>query len=1105
MGAYPKLEKFPLVGVGASVEGLDSFQKFLQSVPANSGMAYIIVQHLSPSRESLLPKILSETSPIPILEITDNCVIEADHIYVMPEDKMLEITDYSLRLMPREAETPIVPVDVFFSSMARVHGSLAVGVLLMGTAKDGVVGLRNIKENGGITFVEGPSLDTWEAMPKNVIEAGVVDFILPPEEIPSKLMNVHAVYEKETLDVGQKPEADTRELKKIISVVQQQSGVDFSYYKRPTVLRRIDRRMAINQITSHRDYLALVSENRAEQESLFQDLLIKVTSFFRDPEVFTELAEIVFPRLLESPTNPIRIWVAGCATGEEAYSLAIALFDAMGRPNVAATKDIERKRIQLFATDISEDSIDKARKGIYAPSELQSLSQRQLNTYFIKNDGSYKVVKPIRDSIVFAGHNFLQDPPFSNIDLVSCRNVLIYLDPFLQKKALATFHYALKENGFLMLGKSETSGSPSDQFAPFSKQCKIYMRKPGKGRPVSVSTKKNKNDLSHYGKPTPSMRSVRTDFRKSAENILVSNYTPASLIVDEHMEILQINGSAAPFLEPWSGKPTHELMKMARKELAFELRNALHKAKESQQTTIKEGIPLKYDGERFLATIEVVPLTDTLDPHYLILFRKNIRHAPFLTSIWKKLAILFSVSEKNNGQRHIAALERELEQAREDMRNISEEQEAYTEELQSTNEELLSSNEEMQSLNEELETTKEEVQSTNEELIITNRELLEQREEQNRTFDLLREVISTLREPFLLLDQDMRVQMANTAYYIKFDVTEGETIGKSFFGIKHGLWKNIELRIMLGKVLPKKERIVDKEIAIKYPSGKQHSFMFNAREIIRKNKSERLILLSMEDISEKKKTQSYKDTIKELKKTNAQLDRYVHVASHDLQEPLRRIMTLSNRLIEKSDLKPEDNIKDLQKITSSAERMTILISGLLEYSRLAHHRDLFEPTDLYEVMEGILSDLDFLIEDKQAQVEVKKLPVLDGIPLQIRQLLYNLVSNALKFSKEGITPMVEVSSRPFPKTEFIKHPLLDPELSYQEIIVKDNGIGFDQKYGEQIFIIFQRLRRSRTHEGNGIGLSLVKKITENHRGTLFAVSEEGKGASFHVILPVAQP
>ncbi|MGB7394856.1 MAG: protein-glutamate O-methyltransferase CheR, partial [Pricia sp.] len=419
-------------------------------------------------------------------------------------------------------------------------------------------------------------------------------------------------------------------------MIRNNSGVDFGYYKKPTVLRRIDRRMAINQMARHEDYLEFLRDNKPEQQSLFQDLLIKVTSFFRDADVFAELEKTVFPQLMEgrSEENSLRIWVVGCATGEEVYSLAITLFDTL---NEIPQNRNQSARIQIFASDLSEEAIKKARYGVYTKTELQPVTEDRLQRYFTRTDGSYKVVKSIRDSIVFTVHNFLKDPPFGNVDLISCRNVFIYLDPFLQKKALSTFHYSLRENGFLVMGKSETTGKPTDLFAAFSKNARIYSRKSGSGRSIPTTTARKAYTMIAADTEKISPKVSQTDFRKSAENVLVSDYTPASVIVDEHFEIVHINGNIEPFVGPSSGRPTHELMKRARKELAFELRNALHKVKESHKKTVKNGIPVKIGEDQFSVDLEIVPLTDTVEPHYLILFWQRTPDRSFFNKFWKKL------------------------------------------------------------------------------------------------------------------------------------------------------------------------------------------------------------------------------------------------------------------------------------------------------------------------------------------------------------------------------------------------------------------------------------------------------------------------------------
>ncbi|QLE00131.1 PAS domain-containing protein [Galbibacter sp. BG1] len=1107
MSTEKTIEPFPIVGIGASAGGIDSFSKFLSTIPDDSGMAYILVQHLAPSHESILSHILAKITTLPVKEITNDCKILPNHIYVIPENKMLEVTDHELKLYPRDIKIQHMPIDVFFSSLARVHGTQAIGVVLSGTARDGTLGLRDIKEYGGITFAEDPDMAAWDGMPTNAIEAGVVDFVLPAEEIFPKLIDVYTAYEtngaRGSLGIDTKKITEDG-LHRILSLVQQESGVDFSYYKRPTILRRIARRMAINQVPSHVVYLELLRENKSEQAALLQDLLIKVTSFFRDPEIFDKLKETVIPQLLENrlPDKPIRAWVTACATGEEAYSLAITFLDALDQKDSESSS--YNTKIQIFASDISEVAINKARAGVYTAAEVQPLSKRQLDRYFTKIDGNYKVIKSLRDTIVFSEHNFLKDPPFSKLDLISCRNVLIYLDAFLQKKLLSTFHYALKDNGFLLLGKSETTGTFPDIFVPFSKQAKIYTRKSGSERLFQVSGVRKENKVPPV-KPIQTDNIPKTDFRQSANTILLSGYTPASLIVDEHMEIVQINGNMTPFLEFSSGKPSHELMKIARKELAFELRNALHKAKESQKKVSKERISLKNNSDQFFVNIEVIPLNDIRVPYYLILFHKKEPINSFWSNLWNRWSLAFSPSSKNHLTDRNEALQRELEQVREDMHRISEDQEASNEELQSANEELLSSNEEMQSLNEELETSKEELQSTNEELVVVNRELMEKQTELTHTLNYLDAIIANLREPFVVLDKDFRVCNANLAYYNKFKVDKLETEGKSFFQVQQSLFDNPKLRHLIQKILSEKDRVLDEEIIINFSSGNKKSFMFNVRKIENPQESKKLILLSLEDITERKMTESYKNIIAELQKTNEQLDRYVHVASHDLQEPLRKILIFSDLLLEDDRIGIEGKREVVEKISSSAARMSNLIKGLLEYSRVAHHEELLDQVNLNNIAKEILLDFELLIEDTQAKIKIGELPLIEAVPLQMNQLLRNLLDNGLKFTKTGVAPNIEISSHKLSKNEIEKYPKLSTELNYYEIIVSDKGIGFSPEYQEKIFLIFERLMGSLDQKGSGIGLSLVKKIVENHNGIIYTVSTEGNGAAFHVILPEVQP
>ena len=859
-------QNFPIVGIGASAGGLDAFKRLLQAIPEDSGMAYVLVQHLDPTHESMLPEILSRTTKIPVHEITDDIALAPDHIYIIPSNKILISTDGVLQLAPRDKKTLNLCIDIFFTSLAEVHTHLAVGVVLSGTGTDGTLGLKAIKAHGGTTFAQDSESAAYDSMPQSAIHAGVVDFVLLPEQIPAHLLQInrteeaHPAYipdgEDEAEPILSKDDEDFFD--QILLLLGQRSGVDFTYYKRPTLQRRIERRMTIAKKASLADYLVFLRDNKGEQDALFQDVLIPVTSFFRDPKVFQTLSDTLFPALFKHKPHdePIRVWIAGCSTGEEAFSIAICLHEFLSKKGNPPFWG--RSAIQIFASDISESAIKKARAGIYDKAEVEHLSEARVKNYFTKNKGGYEVVKVIRDMCVFAQHNFLKDPPFAKIDLISCRNVLIYMDTFLQRKALTTFHYVLKENGFLLLGKSETTGPATELFLSFDKREKIYSRKSVPGRFLHVATER-KAENSVPRNSTAITEATQTDFRKSAEAILLAKFTPASVVVNEGMDVVHIHGNIAPFLEQPQGKPSFNLLKMAREGLGFELRNALHKAKTSGAAVSKENIPVAgasfldapdnaaAQGKPSLVTIQVVPLNDTVEQHFLILFTKNTPRAAEETG---PNASAGRTKDKE-GRERIQYLEQELAHNREDMRGITEEMEAVNEELQSGNEELQSGNEEMQSLNEELETSKEELQSINEELITVNQELLERQEQLNASRIYAEAIVTTIREPLVILDQSLRIKTANAAFYKKFKVDEKETEGKLIYEVQQRQFDDATLRSLLEQILPQKNRIDDFEITLKLPSMGEHILLLNARQIVNEKPAEQLILLAMEDIKDR--------------------------------------------------------------------------------------------------------------------------------------------------------------------------------------------------------------------------------------------------------------
>jgi len=843
--------QFPVVGIGASAGGLDAVREFLKALPAKSGMAYVFIQHLSPEHESILPELLQKVTAFPVHQITNNVHLEPDNLYIIPNNNAVTTTDGILKLAPLSKKNNSGnTIDLFFSSLGVVHQSYAVGIVLSGALNDGTLGLQVIKSYGGITFAQDEGSAAFESMPNSAVRSGAVDFVMSPAEIAHHLIKInnpfHTTYTPAEI-ADTVPQQDSDAFKQILTVLRVRRGVDFAYYKQSTLKRRIIRRMALNKLEKSADYLVFLRENKNEQDALYNDMLISVTNFFRDTPSFDFLCNTIFPELIKkrSIDEPLRIWVAGCATGEEAYSMAICLQEQLGDKATAM-------KIQIFATDISETAIAKARSGLYRQSELEGVSQSRLQQFFIKLDGNYQVTKTTRDMCVFAHHNLLKDPPFSKIDLVSCRNVMIYLEPVLQKRALTTFHYSLNEDGYLMLGKSESIGSNTDIFTPYNNTEKIYLRKGALGRYMNVASTGREKTFREIDKNVQK-ESTTKDIFKIADEAILSSFMPAAVLVNDKFDVVQFRGLTETWLVPPAGKPSFNVLKMAREGLSFELRNILHLAKKTALPARKFAVFFKLNGLQHYVNIHAIPLKDTPEPYYLVIFQNasstGIQQAVTETNINPE-----NISY-NEGELRVEQLEKELMQVRADMRAITEEQETVNEELQSANEELLSGSEELQSLNEELETSREELQSTNEEIMIVNKELLNRNDQLNSSRLYTEGIVGTIRDPLLILDKDLRVKRATGGFYAKFKTSDRETEGYYIYELGNHQWDIPKLRELLERVLPASKISEDFEVTHVFPEIGKKIMCLNARQIDNVN-GEKLILLSIEDITDKRKVES---------------------------------------------------------------------------------------------------------------------------------------------------------------------------------------------------------------------------------------------------------
>ena len=762
--------RFPVVGIGASAGGLEAATSLLKELASHLGMAYVLVLHLDPARESKVSEILARTTPIPVVQAQDGMRVEPDHIYVIPPNCEMTIDHWVLHMKEREPHRSAnTTIDTFLRSLAVAHGSDAIGVILSGTASDGTLGLAAIKGEAGITFAQEPSSAKYDGMPASAIASGCVDFILTPGGIAKEIARIrHHPYIADRFNPEAEQVGDESDMEQIFRLLRRTTRVDFSGYKSPTIARRIQRRMALQKIDKLKDYGNFLHREPQEVQALYQDLLINVTSFFRNPDAFAALRQVVYPAILAARTSasgPLRVWVPGCSTGEETFSHAISLVEFLGEERA----DIP---IQVFGTDLSESAIQLARAGVYRENIEADVTPTRLRRFFYKADGGYQIKKTIRDLCIFSTQNVFNDPPFSRMDLVSCRNVMIYLSQSLQKRVVPIFHYALNPTGFLMLGSTEgLLGAGSELFEMTDKKQKIF-RKRLVSAPVAFGFSVGMPEHGPTGTPTvtgqsksPEAPKIPMELQREADRLLLARYVPPAVLINEHLEILQTRGRTASFLELPSGKASLNLLKMARPGLLFELQGAIDEARKQGFEAIRSRVRVE-DEKIKTVTIRVVPFkVPTQTQHsFLIVFESDLPvedgmppsglvQAPAAQMVDPSSSGEYSVLGKQ-----IAQLRQELAATREYLQSIIESQEGTNEELQSANEEIQSGNEELQSTNEELQTSKEELESANEELHTVNEEMQHRNELLTQLNNDLTNLLYSVSLPIVMVGADLSVR-----------------------------------------------------------------------------------------------------------------------------------------------------------------------------------------------------------------------------------------------------------------------------------------------------------------------------------------------------------
>jgi two-component system CheB/CheR fusion protein len=1075
-----------VVGIGASAGGLQAYTELLESLPPNTGMAFVIVQHLAAEHESLLATLLSRATPMQVVEVHDEPRVEPNFIYVIPPNRSMLIRDGKLVLMQRGPGIHRA-VDIFLSALAESHGHRAIGVVLSGTGSDGTVGIQAIKAAGGITFAQDASA-THSGMPQNAVNSGCVDFVLSARNIALEIAGLSSMvpspFDSATDTAGS--------IEGILEMLRQTLDADFSQYKVNTLHRRVRRRMALQKVVSVAEYKALLADNPAEVSALYQDILISVTNFFRNPDSFEALKSAAFPGIFEHhrADEPVRVWALGCSTGEEVYSLAIALQEFMEETN-------RRAPVTVFGTDLNNLAIERARRAWYPKSIAQDVSESRLAKFFTEVDGGYCVNAITREQCIFARHNALTDPPFSNMDLVSCRNLLIYLQSGLQRKLLPLLHYALKPNGILFLGPSETISHYRDLFEIRDGRHKFYAKRPVQKRidvtfPIAAAAPGTAQSKRRAG-TTAISRESSFDSHREAERVLLKHFAPAGVLIDADAEILQFRGETEPYLALAEGKPTLNLLKMAREGLLAPLRATLQQAHQLEGIARIDDIVIKSNERLLTITLVVIPvlLAPSGSPCYWILFEplqagKGAGGRPARLSKRPRL---------NESQRQIHLLTQELAATREYLQSTIESQEASNEELQSANEEVQSANEELQSTNEELETSKEEIQSSNEELTTVNEELRIRNDELDRANNDLNNVFSSVQMAVVILDSDLRIRRFTPLAQRAFNILPGD-VGRPI--------GDINLKLAVGdfpqSLTAAVKEGIDQESEVRSQDGRRYLLrVCPYRTQAQKIEGATVVLIDIDTLAQTQ--DSLRRRVAELAVADRHKNEFLAILAHELRNPLAPLRNAAQILrLSPADANVSAKARDL--IERQVRNMSRLVGDLLDAARAQHGQIqlLREAQDLRVIVEHAIELLQpqFDARRQNLRVQLPEKPVLvDGDGARLEQVVSNILSNANKYTADSGCIDIVLETAAGQNAE-------QPEAV---ICIRDNGEGIDSELLPRLFDLFTQADRSLAHSqgGLGIGLSLVRTLVELHGGSIVAHSAgRGSGSEFTVRMPLSK-
>ena len=1049
--------KLFVVGIGASAGGLKPIEDFFDHMPTDSGMAFVIVQHLSPDFKSLMDELLARHTSMAIHKVSDGVKIQPNSIYLIPPEKNMAISNGRLLLTDKtETRALSLPIDIFFSSLATEAADHAIAIVLSGTGSDGSRGIKDVREAGGLVLVQSVESAPFDGMPRAAIKTGIVDLICAPAEMPKQIVGYVGDQDRTALQQAEfhhKEFGAEPEILRLYRFYRQRDNIDFSLYKPGTISRRIERRMRMSAVASLNDYVTQIENDESEAYLLFRDLLVEVTHFFRDKEAFSRLQKNIIPDLIQrtDPNTDIRAWVCGCATGEEAYSVAMVLHDCLQSSNR------KNQSFKVFATDVHHKSLEIASSGIYPLAALETVPEDLRNKHFVINNEVCNIKRELRQKVIFASNDLTRDPPFTRLDLICCRNVLIYLEPKIQKRILSMFHFGLNTKGVLFLGPSESVSDLGHEFSDLDRHWRIYGKKRDVRLPESTRMPMAPMlDTVIRDRPAPTIvepaKQVKAEsWLASAYEELLARHVPPSILVDESDDLVHCFGNARKLLTLPEGKSTKNVLKMLENDLSVSVNAALHRAKSESVPVVFNGVRVKIDDVQRLFQVRVEPYNKQDQSLYLISLEESekVVNEPIIVENF--------LPSSGDSDKRIEQLERELNYTRETLQATVEELESSNEELQATNEELIASNEELQSTNEEL-------HSVNEELYTVNSEHKEKIEELTELTSDMDNLFKSTDTGTIFLDKNFNIRMFTPSITAGFNVMQ-QDIGRPINHISYKL-DSPQLLTDASDVL---NSGISKEVEV---HGRDQRIYLQRIQPYRVEDRIEGVILTLTDITALREAENARLTMQTLSEITQELPDFAYAVSHDLQAPLRHISQYTE-IIEMAMAK--DDRPQLEKaarvLKTSSHKLREMIDGLLAYSRINTLGKTLAPLDLKIPINAAILELGTTLEVNDATVELDPdLPTVVGDRNQLKLLFYHLIENSIKFrGKEN--PHIHISAKPVD--------------GMTEIYVSDNGIGIQERNLDDVFTIFKRLGVKEGVPGAGVGLAICRRIALRHHGRIW--------------------